>query len=203
MDYIRICDWETFQHYTKRNPPWIKLHTSLLDNEKFECLQNDSKVLLICLWLFNSRKGNGEIPADSAYLRRKLPVGRKIDLQPLVDAGFIECYQDDSKAIATDDSKVRALDRDRDRDKRKTEKSKDRYMDFIFLTEEEYEKLVKQFGAEGLSEKIAALNDYVGSTGRKYKSHYHTILNWERKERKDGSKTGKSTPESVREDNIR
>lgn len=97
MEYIRICDWEKFQHYKKRNPPWIKLHISLLDNEAFECLHNDSKVLLVCLWLFAARKGNGEIPSNLSYLQRKLPLHKKVKLQPLIDAGFIECYQDDSK----------------------------------------------------------------------------------------------------------
>ncbi len=96
MNYIKICNWEKFQHYKKRNPPWIKLHVSLLDNEAFECLHNDSKVLLLCLWLFAARKGNGEIPANLTYLQRKLPTGKKANLQPLVDAGFIECYQNDS-----------------------------------------------------------------------------------------------------------
>ena len=111
MDYIKICKWEEFQHYKKRNPPWIKLHTSLLDNESFECLHDDSKVLLICLWLFAARKGNGEIPANIAYLKRKLPIEKKINLQPLIDAGFIEVYQNDSTLQALDDSNVLSSDR--------------------------------------------------------------------------------------------
>lgn len=111
MEYIKICNWEKFQHYKKRNPPWIKIHTQLLENEQFECLHNDSKVLLICLWLFTARKGNGQIPADPNYLQRKLPIGKKPNLQPLINTGFIECLQDDSKVIAIDDSKVLALDR--------------------------------------------------------------------------------------------
>ena len=96
MDFIKIVDWDKFQHYKKRNPPWIKLHTFLLDDERFECLQDDSKLLLFCLWLFAARKGNGEIPWNPAYLQRKLPVTKKVRLQPLVDAGFISCYHNDS-----------------------------------------------------------------------------------------------------------
>ncbi len=101
MNYIKIIGWEKFQHYKHRNPPWIKLHTSLLDNEEFECLQDASKLLLICLWLFAARKGNGEIPANISYLQKKLPVRKPIKLQPLIDAGFIECYQNDSGSLAT------------------------------------------------------------------------------------------------------
>jgi hypothetical protein len=99
MRFIKITNWDKLQHYKKRNPPWIKLHTYLLDDEEFECLQDDSKLLLICLYLFAARKGNGEIPDNPAYLQRKLPVNKKVKLQPLIDAGFISRYQNDSNLL--------------------------------------------------------------------------------------------------------
>ena len=183
MKYIKIVDWDKFQHYTKRNPPWIKLHTSLLDNEAFECLHNDSKVLLICLWLFTARKGNGEILANLAYLQRKLPVGKKVNLQPLMDAGFIECYQDDSKVLD--------LDRDRDRDKTETEKeTKKKYLSHVFLSETEYKKLIERFGKFDTLKKIKDLDDGIAIHGYKYKDHYRVILKWAEDDgRKANSKT--------------
>lgn len=198
MQYIRICNWEKFQHYKKRNPPWIKLHVQLLENEQFECLQDDSKVLLICLWLFAARKGNGKIPADLKYLQRKLPLCKRPKLQPLIDAGFIECYQDDSKAIAIDDSKVLLSDRDRgetETEAKSETETKNIYMEFVKLTNAEHSKLVEKFGSEGTEQRIEALNDYVGSKGKQYKSHYHTILSWERKNAGSG-KTRRSLDET-------
>lgn len=59
--------------------------------------------------------------------------------------------------------------------------TKNIYMDFVKLSTEEHSKLLEQFGEAGLKERLAALNDYIGSRGVKYKSHYHTILAWERK----------------------
>jgi len=59
-------------------------------------------------------------------------------------------------------------------------KEKSKYMEFVFLTEEEHKKLVSKFGEEGTRKRIKALNDGIGSKGYKYKSHYHTILVWER-----------------------
>ena len=115
MDYIKICEWDKFQHYKKRNPPWIKLHTQLLENDEIECLQDDSKWLLICLWLYTARKGNGQIKANTKHLLKHLPILKKPNLQPLIDNGFIEVYHDASKVQATDASKVLVLDRDRDR----------------------------------------------------------------------------------------
>lgn len=119
MDYIKVINWKDFQHYKHRNPPWIKLHTSLLDNDEFDCLQDDSKLLLICLWLYNARKGDGNIQADCRKLQKKLPLSKKINLQPLVDAGFIECYRDDSKTQA--DSEQNA---DSEKSRVETEKSR-------------------------------------------------------------------------------
>ena len=46
------------------------------------------------------------------------------------------------------------------------------------IIEEEHDKLIKQFGITKTEDYIRRVNNYVGSTGKKYKSHYHTILNW-------------------------
>ena len=58
---------------------------------------------------------------------------------------------------------------------------KDIYSDVVFLTKDEYQKLLKQFGEKDTLEKISNLSLYVQSKGVKYKSHYATILSWERK----------------------
>lgn len=62
---------------------------------------------------------------------------------------------------------------------------KKKYRDFVFLTEEEYEKLSERWCLSDLEDKIDALNNYIGSKGKKYKSHYHTLLSWDRKNSAD------------------
>ena len=62
---------------------------------------------------------------------------------------------------------------------------KKKFLDFVLLTEEEYKKLVDKFGLNGTVDRIEALNNYLGSKGRRYKSHYFTILVWDEKDRKD------------------
>ena len=61
---------------------------------------------------------------------------------------------------------------------------KNRFLDFVLLTPKEHELLVAVFGEAGTKERIENLNSYLGSKGDKYKSHYHTILNWERRDKK-------------------
>ena len=63
------------------------------------------------------------------------------------------------------------------------QKIKDRYMDFVLLTKSEYDKLIKRFGEQGTSERIEALNNYIGSKGKKYASHYYTILVWNKRDK--------------------
>ena len=71
----------------------------------------------------------------------------------------------------------------------KVKLSKDKYIDFVFLSKEEYEKLIKKFGEKLTNEKIDELNNGIGSKGYKYNSHYHTILSWDRKHKKDNKQT--------------
>jgi len=59
---------------------------------------------------------------------------------------------------------------------------KNTYMDFVLLTIGEQTKLDELYGHETVNEYIGRLSEYIGSTGKKYKSHYHTILSWIRKD---------------------
>ena len=108
MHYIRIVNWLKYQHYKNRRPPWIKLYSKLLRKYEFICLQDDSKLLLMFLWLLAStiEKDDPLIPSDPKYLKQQLPFKGKIDLQPLIKQGFIElianCKQNDSKLRQTE-----------------------------------------------------------------------------------------------------
>ena len=55
------------------------------------------------------------------------------------------------------------------------------YLDCVSLTKSQYDSLTTLYGDNGAQERIQNLNEYLMSKGKKYKSHYHTILMWERK----------------------
>jgi len=101
MDYIRIVNWEKFQHYGKiRNPPWVKLHNSILNDWEFLSLPDASKANLLMLWALNT-KHEEKIPASPKYLQHAFKAEKPVDLQVLVSAGFIEiCQQDASTMLA-------------------------------------------------------------------------------------------------------
>ena len=60
--------------------------------------------------------------------------------------------------------------------------------DFIYLTEFEHNKLLKDYGLEVTDTYLHKLDDYIGVIGedvakKKYKSHYHVIKSWHRKDK--------------------
>lgn len=65
-----------------------------------------------------------------------------------------------------------------------TAEEKRLYGEFVLLTDAEHQKLVTQFGEQGTKDRIETLDNAIGSKGYRYKSHYHTILSWERKNAK-------------------
>lgn len=52
------------------------------------------------------------------------------------------------------------------------------YADYVSLTEEEYQKLIIQYGEKNTKAFINKLNAYKGANGKKYKSDYLAILSW-------------------------
>lgn len=62
-------------------------------------------------------------------------------------------------------------------------KSKNKHLNFVFLTKDEYTKLLDKFGESRTTELIEELNIGLGSKGYKYKSHYFTILSWARRKK--------------------
>ncbi len=99
MRYLRVKNWSEFQHYKDRNPPWIKLHRTLLDDYEFSCLQDASKAHLMLIWLFASQK-NGLVPDEPAFLKKKLGLEKEPNLKLLISHGLLIPEQDASNALA-------------------------------------------------------------------------------------------------------
>lgn len=69
----------------------------------------------------------------------------------------------------------------------KKDKDKRLFLEFVYLTNDEYQKLLDKFGEPGTKDRIEKLNNYIGSKGNKYKSHYHTILTWANRDKEKSS----------------
>lgn len=67
---------------------------------------------------------------------------------------------------------------------RNTNEIKNEYGEFrnVFLTREEFQKLVERFSEKNALFLIGELSGYLKSLGKdKYKDHYATLLNWARR----------------------
>ena len=84
-------NWDRFQHYKDRCPPWIKLHRDLLNDRHFISLPTASKALAPLLWLLASECKDGTFDATTEELVFRLRMDRKEieqGLSALIDNGF-------------------------------------------------------------------------------------------------------------------
>ena len=88
MDYLTVKNWDQYQHYKERDPPWIKLHRNLLNDYEFACLQDASKLHLMLIWLLASQS-NGRIPNDASYIQSKISTSTKPNINLLIEKGFL------------------------------------------------------------------------------------------------------------------
>ena len=101
---LKPKNWDKFQHYKDRCPPWIKLHRDILNDRTFASLPIASKALAPLLWLLASESKDGSFNAASEELAFRLHIASKdieSGLKPLIDKGFFvdastmlaPCYQ--------------------------------------------------------------------------------------------------------------
>ena len=89
--------------------------------------------------------------------------------------------QEGQKKTLSDKSKE-IRDKSKEKDIEKTKPKKTLYLEFVKLTDDEHTKLVERYGKKITDEYIDRLNDYIGSKDKRYKSHYHTLLQWIKKD---------------------
>jgi len=93
-------NWDNFQHYKHRSPPWIKLHKNLLDDMTYQRLPVASKALAPMLWLLASESHDGVInmtPEEIAFRLRMTEKDVVSAIKPLIDNGF---FIEDSNVLA-------------------------------------------------------------------------------------------------------
>jgi len=195
MTYI-IKDWNLhFENNRTRdiiNLMWIPVPNKQDGDgytEIMEDIKNGTAIFgcwIACLELASRCDPRGTLlrgdktPHDMASISRitRVPIQiLKIAIPKLISIGWI--ITSDNPAPSCDNPAPSCIEGNRIEGNRmvsKGKESKDKYLDFVFLTKIEHQSLKDQF--PDIQERIERLNNYIGSKGKNYKSHYHTILAW-------------------------
>jgi len=170
MQYIHVKSLEDYNPgYKDRSLIWCKVYFSMLNSDpEFEMIEEIDKWRYVAFIMIELQTKQ-PIPYNKDYLARKGFNNRKrsIDLTLKMLHNFVEVRNDGVTQSRVDKSRV---------EEKRVEKS--RYMEFVLLTVEEYEKLINLVGEHHTKRYIEQLNNYIGSKGKKYASHYHTIYGW-------------------------
>jgi len=151
---FHVKNFEQFQHYKDRSPPWIRLYNSLLDDYEFARLPDASKAHLLAIWLLASRYDN-KIPHDPEWIARRINATSKVDLDILEKAGFIVVEQDCSKTLA-ERKQVAIPEERRDREEQSREEVANATRAVADATRTDVEKKFNEFWAAYPSRGTAA-----------------------------------------------
>lgn len=100
-------DWETFQSYKDRSPPWIRLHKRLLDNYQFQKMSVEARALLPMLWLLVSEDSDptsGRLRIgyeEIAFRLRQCEESVTKAIHEIIKAGFFEETEHKEKSVNT------------------------------------------------------------------------------------------------------
>ena len=88
---IRIRNWAKWQSYRsdRGQPPWIKVHRSLMRHPEWVTLTDAQRGQLVGMWLLAADQ-DGVIPASPAMIRKLCYMDSEPDLQVFAELGFIE-----------------------------------------------------------------------------------------------------------------
>lgn len=97
--FIRITNWENYQHYKDRDPTWVKLHRTMRNSRTWVKADDATKLLAICTMMLAADTGN-KIPFDPDFIRQVCFLHTDPDFSKLVDLGFIEIVDENGAALA-------------------------------------------------------------------------------------------------------
>jgi len=87
---LRPKNWEKFQHYKDRRPPWIKLHHDLIDSKEFFALPGVDAKFLILIWLLASEENGLLPPVDEIAFRLRISEDKTNELLSRLQAWFVD-----------------------------------------------------------------------------------------------------------------
>lgn len=87
---MQINDWNDWQSFRKDRgaPPWIKIHRSLMTNQKWAALSDSEKGQLVSLWIA-AADTDGELPDSPAVLRKICQLDQEPNISKFIELGLV------------------------------------------------------------------------------------------------------------------
>lgn len=144
----------------------------------------DSGVIVIKHWKLHNYIRNDRYKPTLYQDEKSQLVEKDNKVYSRLDVGIPDGYQLDTQVRLGKDRLGKDNIKDITPSEKKAPPPKHKLGEFnnVLLTDEELSKLKDQF--PDWQQKIDNLSLYIGSTGKRYKSHYMTILSWARKDAK-------------------
>lgn len=87
--FLSIKNFEKYQHYKHRNPPWIRLYGSLFGDREFLQMPIRARYLYVGLLTLAAQHGNA-VRNDCNWIAHRLGMDvSEVDLKPLYRSGFL------------------------------------------------------------------------------------------------------------------
>lgn len=126
--YLRVTNYEKYQHYKDRRPIWVKFYVELLNDYELNRLKPASRLVAVMLLLVAATQDN-KIPYDPEWLAGELhmTVGSVTSsVESLVSIGFLTLASRNhsaSKAIAKRAASASPEKRERKKEEKKEPKA--------------------------------------------------------------------------------
>ncbi|MEK3674637.1 DUF4373 domain-containing protein [Paenibacillus sp. FSL R10-2771] len=171
---LDVSDAETIQILAKKvEVTTQKLTEMILTSIKHGCFdreryENDHVLTS------NGIKKRASVVVDK---REKMRSKSRSDAIPVVSPPVSSLVSDAEMGVESTQSKSKRKVKDKVKEK-KDIIPKINFAEFVSMTQEEYDKLLEAHEQDKLNRIIETLDNYKGSTGKKYTSDYRAILNW-------------------------
>lgn len=137
---------------------------------------------LECPELFIKLREEAKLNADFQDAKKQDTENLHLEIQGVENQGQLNTYISNTKESSTKECNatvsVPQKSSSKSQSKKKVQDNKKNYAEAVTMMEEEYQKLTQQHTKAFVDKCIEILNNYKLSSGKQYKSDYHTILNW-------------------------
>lgn len=186
MKYIHVKNIEKYHPgYKDRQLLWAKIGIGMASGDPdFEMIESEiDKWRFVCFVLLEL-KAKKPLPLSEDYFTRK---GFDLKKRPIsLTIQMLHNFLDIVNSDVEDSTKVPLLSSilntsnttDLNTKNKEEKEPKIKFSEFVVMTQGQYDQLAQKLGKTVLDQYVERLNNYIGSHGKRYKSHYHTILNW-------------------------